>query len=282
MKIAIIGLGFVGNALFAGLKNNVNVLRIDPKLGTKISELASFNPEIVFVCVPTPMNNQGEQDISILKNVIEEIKQIKSDALIVLKSTVLPNYIFNVSSSLKKFAFNPEFLREDFAEQDFINSRLIIFGCEKKHLPILKNFYSNHTNCINKDYVHTDAVSASFIKYTVNCFLATKVTFFNQIYEAFQKSGSKDSWKSFIEAISRDKRIGSSHMMVPGPDGRKGYGGACFPKDTNAFFKYSESINSPLSLIEKSIDINNQIRSVYENITDREKEQNINFNSKDL
>ena len=74
-----------------------------------------------------------------------------------------------------------------------------------------------------------------------------------------------------------DKRIGDSHMQVPGPDGRKGFGGACFPKDTEAFYSYSKKISSEFSLLKKTISINKKIRSLYNSPTERESEQNISF-----
>ena len=92
MKTAIIGYGFVGKALANGFKNNLEVKLIDPKLKTKISDLESFNPELVFICVPTPMNNDGTQDISILEKVLIEINQNCPDSLVVIKSTLLPSF----------------------------------------------------------------------------------------------------------------------------------------------------------------------------------------------
>ena len=141
---------------------------------------------------------------------------------------------------------------------------------------MLADFYDNHTNCLNSCYNHTDLISASLIKYSINTFLSTKVIFFNELFNVFNKSGTKDTWENFINIMSNDKRIGNSHMQVPGPDGKFGYGGACFPKDSNAFYSYSELIKEPLKLLNKSISINNQIRRKY-SFDERELEQNINF-----
>ena len=278
MKIGIIGLGFVGKALLQGLTDEVDVLKIDPLMGTSVADLKSFNPELIFISVPTPMTNDGKQDISILKSVIDDINFHNISALIVLKSTVLPNYIKDIESSVEQFIYNPEFLREKYANEDFINSSLIIFGGDPNSAVQLADFYNTYTKCICKDYVFIDSVSASLIKYSINSFLATKVTFFNQLHEIFESSSTDSSWKDLVNAIARDARIGPTHLDVPGHDGRKGYGGACFPKDTNAFYNYSNKINKPFTLLKKSIDINNEIRSIYDDATDREKEQNINFN----
>ena len=84
-------------------------------------------------------------------------------------------------------------------------------------------------------------------------------------------------WEDFINIIKIDERMGDSHMQVPGPDGRFGFGGACFPKDTKAFLNFSKNINAKLKLIEKSISLNNKIRSKYKTLDEREKQQNVHF-----
>ena len=278
MKVGIIGYGFVGKALENGLKESVKLFKVDPTLNTSINDLEKFNPDICFICVPTPMNDDGSQDISILQNVINEIVESSISALIVIKSTVLPIYINLFEKKIAKLVFNPEFLREKHANEDFINSDLIVFGGDKKVTKILGNFYKIYTKCKTKSYQFTDSISASLIKYAINSFLSSKVIFFNELYEIFNKSGSKENWEHFIKIISNDKRMGNSHMMVPGIDGRFGFGGPCFPKDCNALIKYSENIDSPFKLLQKVKEINNNIRSQYEDTSDREKDQNINYN----
>jgi UDPglucose 6-dehydrogenase len=280
MKVAIIGYGFVGKALKNGLKNSVEVLLVDPKLNTNINDLKTFKPDTIFICVPTPMNNDGSQDTSILENVINELNSLSESALIVLKSTVIPSYISKIEIKIPNIVYNPEFLRENFANYDFINADLIVFGgknddANKK----LANFYSQYTKCINTNYQFTDLISASLIKYSINTFLSAKVIFFNELFEVFSNSGSKDNWENFIKIMQNDKRIGNSHMQVPGPDGKLGFGGPCFPKDTKALLQYSNDIGEPLKLLEKCISLNNNIRSQYNSLSKREVEQNINFNS---
>ena len=275
MKVGIVGFGFVGKALFSGIKDSVEIIKIDPALNTKISDLIAFNPAFVFICVPTPMQNDGNQDISILEAVFEEIKCSELETNLILKSTVTPDNLEILNEKLK-FVYNPEFLREKTADSDFINSELILFGGEKDLCKTASSFYLNFTLCKQKDHFHTDLKTASFVKYTINTFLALKVTFFNQLFELMQPI-SKEDWGKFIKIVSADKRIGNSHMSVPGHDGRKGFGGACFPKDISALRRYSEKINYDFSLINEVIKINNQIRSVYNEPIDRERDQNISF-----
>ncbi len=276
MKVGLIGYGFVGKALANGLKKSVSILKIDPKLGNSIEDLVSFKPDIVFICVPTPLNEDSTLDASIVNSVVEEIINYKIDSLIVLKSTILPNFLEAIDKKIKRFIYNPEFLREKHANEDFINSDLIVFGGQQKEISELSNFYSDYTNCICKDYVETDIFTASLIKYTINSFLATKVTFFNELKEIFNKSKASDSWEEFILYLQRDSRLGNSHMSVPGHDGKKGFGGACLPKDSISLANFFKLNNLDFRILEAAISVNNTIRGKY-NDDPREKEQKINF-----
>lgn len=280
MKVGIIGYGFVGKALESGLKNNVDILKIDPILENKIEDLIEFKPDICFICVPTPMNNDGSQDISILEEVINKIISNSIKSQIVIKSTILPTHIKKFEKLIPDLVLNPEFLRERHAKEDFINSNLIIFGGSKRSTKIVSNFYKKYTNCISNQHKFTDLISASLIKYSINTFLSLKVIFFNQLHEIFLESDSSLAWEEFVNIIATDKRIGKSHMQVPGIDGKFGFGGACFPKDCNALIKYSDDIGKPFDLLKKSTEINNKIRKKYKNLSKREEEQNINYNLK--
>ena len=277
MKIGIIGYGFVGKALAAGLNEDVSILKIDPKLNTNINDLIDFKPNAIFICVPTPMNEDFSQDISILKDAIKKLNELNLQSLIIIKSTVLPKYIIEIEKQISEFIYNPEFLREKHAKQDFIESKLIVFGENNTSAKKLEEIYRDHSKCICTDYIYTDAIAASLIKYTINSFLATKVTFFNELNSLFNQSGTEESWDNFILAIANDPRIGNSHMQVPGHDGRLGFGGACLPKDSNAFNIYSEEVGEPLSLLKKVIKTNNKIRAKYNVKTLRELEQNIKY-----
>jgi len=279
-KVGIIGYGFVGKALENGLNSKVETFKVDPYLGTSIPDLKKFSPDIIFICVPTPMNDDLTQDISIVEKVFLEILNYDFSSTIVLKSTVLPNHISDLEKKVKNFVYNPEFLTERNANEDFIHSDLIIFGSNSNDAKEeLSNFYKEYTKCVSKDYVLTDVVTASLIKYSINSFLASKVIFFNELKQLFSEMGSEDSWESFISYISRDHRIGSSHMSVPGPDGKKGFGGACFPKDTNALLNFAELKNVKLEVLKKVIQVNNDIRQKY-NVDEREESQNIKYKNK--
>ena len=279
MKVGIIGYGFVGKALANGIKSEASIFKVDPKLKTTIEDLVSFDPDIIFICVPTPLQEDLKIDTSIVFSTVEEILRFDLNSLIVLKSTILPNYLIDIENKIKRFIYNPEFLREKHAEEDFINSDMIVLGGDKKEINDLKSFYSKYTKCISKDYIETDIVTASLIKYTINTFLATKVSFFNELKEIYRNINATDSWENFISYLQKDNRMGSSHMSVPGHDGKKGFGGACLPKDSFSMYNFSKEINLDLRILKAAIDVNNRIRAEY-NEDPRELEQRIRFNDK--
>ena len=277
MKIGIVGHGFVGKAVDYGFKRNIEKIIVDPKLNTSISNLKPHNPEFIFVCVPTPMNSGGDQDSSIIEQVLSEINKDFSESVVIVKSTVLPSIIEKLSKSHKHFVYNPEFLREKTANEDFVSANSLILGGESKDLKRVAELYNNHSDCKITDVHETDIISASLVKYSINTFLASKVIFFNQLYDISKALAPNIEWDEFITMINSDNRIGESHMDVPGHDGRLGFGGACFPKDTAALLSLSKDMDKEFSLLKEVIRINNNIRMQYNELEEREKEQGVNY-----
>ena len=169
-----------------------------------------------------------------------------------------------------KLVYNPEFLREKHANLDFVNSDMIIFGGDRNISTKVSNAYLRHSRCKTKEHIFTDLKTASLIKYSINTFLASKVIFFNELHSVYEKLEVNDSWETVINIISRDKRIGDSHMNVPGHDGKRGFGGACFPKDSLALIKFAKNLNVDLNSLISTVKINNKIRSEYNDIDSRE------------
>ena len=280
LKLGIVGHGFVGKATDWGFNKRIDKFIVDPLLNTNIRDLKEFSPEIVFVCVPTPMSDDGSQDSSIIENVIKELVSNCPNAIKVVKSTVLPSLLDELKKIDPKLVYNPEFLREKHANEDFVNSEMIIFGGDRNISTQVSNAYLRHSRCKTKEHIFTDLKTASFIKYSVNTFLASKVIFFNELHSVYEKLDVKDTWESVVNIISKDLRIGNTHMNVPGHDGRKGFGGACFPKDSLALIKFADSIGTNLNSLISVVKINNKIRSEYKNLDLRESEQNISFDDK--
>lgn len=277
LRLGIIGHGFVGKATDNGFSKNVKKFIVDPIYSTNIDDLVEFSPELVFICVPTPMSNDGKQDTSIIRSVVDELSLKVPDSIVVIKSTVLPNVLSELTNINEDLIYNPEFLREKFANEDFINSPMILLGGDEKIARKVADYYKYNSNCICEEYIFVEIISASIIKYSINTFLATKVIFFNEIYNIFNQLCDDDSWDKIISTIALDTRIGNSHMDVPGHDGRFGFGGACFPKDSSALIHFSDSMQEDLSVLKAAVKKNNSIRKQYSELDDREKEQNVNF-----
>ena len=128
LKLGIVGHGFVGKATDWGFNKRISKFIVDPLLDTSVSDLKDFEPEIVFICVPTPMSDDGSQDSSIIEKVIHELVLYCPHSIKVVKSTVLPSLLDKLHKLDSKLVYNPEFLREKHANLDFINSDMIIFA----------------------------------------------------------------------------------------------------------------------------------------------------------
>lgn len=272
LRMAIVGHGFVGKAVDYGFSGNqVKKTIIDPKGGHSIDVLATKDIDVTFVCVPTPMGNDGSIDSSIIESVLDYLRNSVS-GLIVVKSTVTPDIIEKISAGIEnRFVYNPEFLTEKSANEDFVNPIMHVFGGERQVTDRLERIYTKYSACKPCPVYHMSAVDASFVKYGMNCFLATKVLWFNQFFDIVENAGG--NYNAIVGAIGTDRRIGSSHTSVPGFDGKRGYGLSCFPKDTNAFLKFA---NGDFSILKEVIQRNNEYRQAYE-LDDREKLHNIKF-----
>lgn len=270
MKMAIIGHGFVGKAVDAGFNDpEVEKYIIDPLYGTTIEKL-NKDIDLACVCVPTPMANDGSVNAIMAVEAVEYLR-LHTNALIVLKSTVTPNIVSVLKS--RRVVYNPEFLAERNAIEEFLNPIVHVFGGHEEDCKLLKKYYDDYSACRQCPTHYVKPEEASFVKYGINCFLASKVMWFNQFENIIRKK-SNARYSRIINAMIDDPRIGASHTTVPGFDGKRGFGGACFPKDTAAFLKYSEDF----SILEEVINSNNEVRDQYE-IDDREKSNNIVYNT---
>ena len=270
-RVGIVGLGFVGTAVETGLQAVAEVSSHDKFKPTDSLATVVERSNIIFVCVPTPMNEDGSCNTSIVESVVADIDKVangKSKA-IVIKSTVPPGTTWKLQQKYQRhtFAFNPEFLTEknfinDFLEQDRIiigiktswydetNDTLYCSGTKREHNRQINKLYEDFAKLQKKpaEIVVTSPEAAEMLKYATNCFLSTKVAFFNEIHQICQKSDVK--YDELVELISLDKRIGQTHLKVPGPDGQFGFGGSCFPKDLNGLIAHAKSKNVDPLLLE--------------------------------
>jgi len=273
MKILIVGHGFVGKAVdygFSAVERHI----VDPIYGTTLDEVDLNDYICTFVCVPTPMSNTGAIDYTILDSVMNQLNSRHRNIhhKIIIKSTVTPDILELYND--RGVVYNPEFLREKTALEDFINPDFHVFGGYRFDTQVVEEIYNDYSSCKKCPVFHVGYKEASLIKYAMNSFLATKVTFFNQLYDVANDFGA--NYNSIIKVLEQEPRIGKTHLRVPGFDNKRGFGGACFPKDTAAFVHTTDK----MTLLEKAIDINNSYRKLYE-LDERELQQNISFSSKE-
>jgi UDPglucose 6-dehydrogenase len=241
--IGIIGYGMVGKAVAHGF-SKTTVLLSDPAYNDlSVSYMCSKNPDAIFVCVPTPTDGTN---YGILKGVLVEIMTSGYDGLVVVKSTVLPHHLsgFDV-------LYNPEFLSRATSFDDFINPPFVLIGGDHDKAMRLADLYRTYSH-VNMDSVKfTDIKTAALAKYAMNTFYATKVTFMNQIHDVAEEIGA--DFDELTDILKCQPWMGTHHFAVPGPDGQRGFGGPCLPKDTQALTnEYNlELLNTVLELNRK-------------------------------
>ncbi len=251
MKIGIVGLGYVGKAVAHTHRNQELIVR-DPKLGDSSASLQKIKTcDAIYVCVPTPMLNDGHCDDSYIKSVLNELNDYKN--VIIAKSTVPPGVYIRLQDHYSNLVHVPEFLTAANATQDYETSTWVLIGGNKKYCDVAKTIIKSSTIQATNYHI-TDIATASLFKYMANAFMATKVTFMNDLYHLANAVGV--DWKEVKELAKNDPRLGSSHWEVPGPDGQFGYGGACFPKDVSAIIEHGLDIGTPQRLLEAVKEIN--------------------------
>jgi UDPglucose 6-dehydrogenase len=236
---------------------------VDPKHNSTntIEDLIKFKPDAVFVAVPTPQLASGECNTEILEGVMQQLNTSKG-LLVIVKSTVPAYKLQKIQEECIniRIVYNPEFLTEKNYIDDFVNPAMHVFGGMNKDTDAVEKLYLEHSDCAECPVYKTDLITASMVKYCINSFLATKVTFMNEMYDVLKAARGAD-WNTFTNIIANDPRIGSSHMRVPGADGQRGYAGSCFPKDTAALAWFArEILNTQFTQLETSIAINDKLR----------------------
>jgi len=245
--IAVFGCGFVGGTVANYLeKTNKKVIRVDPKLYPEQDPLeAILEADGVVIAVPTPSNEDGSCDDSMIKSVLA---MCDYRTRILLKSTVTPDLIQNYDVNV---VYNPEFLREAHAKQDFENQHTFILG-HHDHNKVEAEWWNNVFG-LNCEVVYTNRRTASMIKYVHNSWLATKVAWFHELYSELPPQIDYDTITS---TLGKFPTVGSTHMQVPNGEGGLGYSGACFPKDVKAL---TNVLNH--SILNKVKDTNNKLNS---------------------
>jgi len=266
-KIGIVGRGFVGSAVEFGFSAQtgcdatVKVYDKNPSKSIHTLSETINQSDFIFLSVPTPSNLDGSMNIDILTNALQDIESVnkRTDNIILIRSTIIPGTTSKLQKKFKKLnlVFNPEFLTERSAKFDFINQSRFILGGRKKHTRMVADLYKwrfgDSVPCIE-----TNFETAEMIKYMNNCFFATKVSFLNEMKLVSDKAGI--DWDLAVEGFIRDGRIGHSHLSVPGPDGKLGFGGSCFPKDIQAMINFGDELGLDLTTLKGAWQTNLNVR----------------------
>lgn len=256
MILGIIGGGFVGKALKLLECDDLNMLIYDinkdlcnPK-NIEMKDLLKC--ECIFLCLPTPMNPNGSCNIDIICNVVKKLRDLNYKRCIICKSTVPVDTCDNLNIN-----FCPEFLTEKNYEEDFINTSEWIIGLLNSTDIKLKELFSKIINIAYKNgKIKSDKIiylrnkEAEMVKLFKNSYLATKVSFCNEMYEYCKK---KDiNYDIVIDNVVLDKRIEKSHTLVPGHDNKFGFGGTCLVKDIHNL-EYEMELNNCNCLVLKNV-----------------------------
>ena len=265
-KIGVIGNGYVGGAIANGFSPaatgtcDVKVYDVLPERSVNPLEEPVNDSDFVFVSVPTPMNKNGSINLKFINEAFKQINDVNENEnnIIILKSTVVPG---TTEKLQKKFpdlniVFNPEFLTEKSARLDFINQTRIVLGGNKIHTSQVAELFNERFKYCH--IIQTDFKTSEMIKYFCNVFFSVKVSFANEMKLICDTIGA--DWTKALEGFVADGRIGDSHLNVPGPDGKLGFGGSCFPKDINAFMSFAKSVGIKTNTINGAWKTNLSVR----------------------
>jgi len=273
MRIGIVGQGYVGTAIKVGFESYYELETYDKFDESKstcigLSELVNTT-DIIFVCVPTPMNKDGSCHTDIVEEVVGDIDKTvgfrdynyvgwDKNKIVVLKSTVPPGTTDRLHKKYKNVnvIFNPEFLTEANFIEDFKNQTRIILGGTREGTNLLRQIYSKVFPTAH--IIKTGSITAEMVKYMTNSYLATKVSFSNEIKQVCDKLDI--DYDKVVEYATLDERLGKTHLGVPGPDGDLGFGGHCLPKDINALISVAHEFGIEPGVLEAAVETNDKVR----------------------
>jgi nucleotide sugar dehydrogenase len=256
-KVGVIGNGFVGEAISFAFSSVSDLYVYDTNPLKSINDLETVHTcDFVFICVPTPMFEDGSQDLSYVERAFEKAT---NKPVYILKSTVLPGTTNKLSEKHPnlKIIFSPEFLTERTSKLDMLTQSRIILGGEFTQTEKAKSLFNQRFKI--KYIIQTDSITAELTKYMNNTFFATKVSIMNEFKLLSDKVGA--NWEDALKGFVSDGRIADSHLNVPGHDGKLGYGGTCFPKDVNALLSFSKKHDIELNTINGGWKTNLKVRT---------------------
>uniref|UniRef100_A0A7V6CE50 UDP-glucose 6-dehydrogenase n=1 Tax=Thermodesulfobacterium geofontis TaxID=1295609 RepID=A0A7V6CE50_9BACT len=238
------------------IKKNIKAERL---YFTTNLESAVKNSLVIFICVGTPSSSDGSADLTQIKEVALSLAEVIDEYKVIVTKSTVPvgtnRWIKSLIDANKKsdvavdVISNPEFLREGAAIEDFMHPDRVIIGGESAYaIAIIKDIY-RPLYLAETPFIITNLETAELIKYASNAFLATKITFINEIANFCEKVGADVT--IVAKGMGLDPRIGIK-FLNPGP----GFGGSCFPKDVKALVHHGKSISSPFKILETVLEVN--------------------------
>jgi UDPglucose 6-dehydrogenase len=250
MKIGIVGYGFVGEAI-SRAHHKDNLIIKDPKLKHSADYPDFVDSDAIYVCVPSPSTSDGHCDTSILEQTLKELLFVLINDFIpvICKTTAPPSVYERLQKQYPNIIHCPEFLTAANSVRDYLNSSYFVLGGDTEWCIKAREIIRLGVPMVDDKFLITDIKTSALYKYMMNSYLATKVTFMNDFKNLADAEGVE--WNSLKSLALFDIRIGHTHMDVPGPDGKHGWGGACFPKDVTAIIKESEYLNIDFELMKQ-------------------------------
>lgn len=265
MKIAIIGTGHVGKAMYDFFSDHADIITYDIGKDATYPKKAVDSCDAVLICVSTPMMDDGSCDIS---NVESAISKIDNDHILI-KSTVAPGTTQYLSKKYNKnICFSPEYIGESTYNNNIYRTMkdvpFLIIGGE--HSEVM-HFFELFERVLGPQatYYECDSIDAELIKYMENSFLATKVTFVNEFYEIAKAFDA--NWHRVREGWLLDERIGRPFTTVF--KDKRGFSGKCLPKDTNAIAVAARKAGYEPDFISEVISTNDRIRNIYDDESEK-------------
>ena len=257
-KIGIIGYGFVGSAIANALEMYAELIVMDPAKGHNATYQDLMSCSGIFVCVPTPQDDDGTCDTSILGGILHDLHSRGYTGVVISKCTAPADWYAAMNITYPNLIHAPEFLTAANAVRDYANGEFAFIGgrvaAYRKEAERIIRLSQRDLKSVTLCTI----AEAAMAKYAINTFMATKVVFMNEL-EALCSTTGVD-YNNVAYMVMKDNRIGSSHMQVPGPDGAYGFGGACFPKDTSALLKYAEQKGVVMNVLDAAVKKNTLLR----------------------